>query len=319
MTDPSPALLLEQATHAALSWGELKAPPQPVANRENAIFRIDLADGRRGALRLHRVGYQTPAAIEAELTWTKALAAGGFPCPTPLCTRDGTLLSSQPGAPVASLIEWIDAAPIGAMGATFAGSPSQKADHYHRLGQLLADLHQRTDALALPPQPRHRWDIEGLAGETPLWGRFWENAALTPVESDLLRVTRDAVRETLTALQKPDFGLIHADVLQENILWNGTQMFLIDFDDSGYGFRGFDLGTAMIQHARSPDLDDLSTALIEGYSGIDRKRLAEELPLFTLLRALASAGWVMPRVPPEAPLQRLYAERALHLAARWLE
>jgi len=42
------------------------------------------------------------------------------------------------------------------------------------------------------------------------------------------------------------------------------------------------------------------------------------LPLFTLLRALASCGWVIPRLAPGDPRQRTYAQRALTLARYYM-
>ena len=49
-----------------------------------------------------------------------------------------------------------------------------------------------------------------------------------------------------------DRGLIHADLLGENILDDGAGLRLIDFDDCGWGFRFYDLGTAMLQSLGRP-------------------------------------------------------------------
>ena len=40
---------------------------------------------------------------------------------------------------------------------------------------------------------------------------------------------------------------------------------MIDFDDGGFGFRLFDIATALIKHRVEPDFTDLRAALIEGY------------------------------------------------------
>ena len=71
------------------------------------------------------------------------------------------------------------------------------------------------------------------------WGRFWDNPALRPQEQGLLLKVRDCLREKLAHLRAEgdDFGLIHADLMRENLLCGPEGLVLIDFDDSGFGFR----------------------------------------------------------------------------------
>ncbi|TMV36114.1 hypothetical protein FGG78_43935 [Thioclava sp. BHET1] len=87
---------------------------------------------------------------------------------------------------------------------------------------------------------------------------------------------------------------------------------LIDFDDSGFGFRLYDLGTLMIQNLEEPAYPQLLAAALAGYEEIrplgDHAAL---LPDFVALRAMASCGWIVPRTAPEDARRRLYAARAL--------
>lgn len=303
------------AARIGAAWGACAAPPRLVVNRENAVFELRLADGRRGALRLHRAGYQSDDSILSELRWTERLANAGYHCPTPLRTPEGDLIVAQDDLPRASLIRWIDADPIGAMGRDYGLDPST----YRDVGALIGSLHRTTDTLDLTGIKRPDWSASALLGDMPAWGRFWENAALSREEAALLTEVRQAARSRLAALTEPDIGLIHADVLQENILQNDDGLWLIDFDDAGVGYRLYDLGTALIQHIADPRYDDLATALAEGYQdargGIVSK---DDLALFTLLRGLASCGWVMSRAAQNDPRQRIYAERALRLAKGFL-
>ena len=115
-----------------------------------------------------------------------------------------------------------------------------------------------------------------------------------------------------------DSGLIHADLLRENVILHpdSTAMALIDFDDSGFGFRLFDLGTALSQNLCEPSRDALAAALIKGY-GAHRALSAHDIamvPVFTLLRCLASLGWTMGRLPADHPRARHYADRAIMAA-----
>lgn len=306
---------MTEAALALAAWGRCPAP-RLIKDRENAVYAATLPDGTRAALRLHRPGYQSAEAIRSELIWTEALAGAGLPVPRPLRTAEGALIHSLPGGRVASLVAWVPGAPLGTAGTRLSAPP----ETFHRIGQLLARIHDATDALTLPAGfTRPAWDADGLLGDAPLWGRFWENPALSQPESALLLQARDAARRHLDALSPgADTGLIHADLMRENILLDGTALRLIDFDDSGFGFRAYDLATLMLQNLAEPGYPDLLAAAAEGYAS--RRPLATaELPFFVALRCFASCGWAVPRLPPASPGLRAYAERALAQARRLLD
>ena len=42
---------------------------------------------------------------------------------------------------------------------------------------------------------RRRWDIDGLLGEDPLWGRFWEVSSLTPNQKTTFGEARKVLRK----------------------------------------------------------------------------------------------------------------------------
>lgn len=300
MTDP-------RATEAAALWHG--TPLRLIVARENAVFEMALPDGTRAALRLHRAGYQDAASIRSELWWCAELAALGLPVPTPLPLPDGALLATLPDGRHASAIRWLPGTPIGAAGQLLAHPVPVQIDLHFRLGQLLRRLHQASDSLTRPEGfTRPRWDMDGLVGEAPLWGRYWEHPSASYVQSAAQLAARDAVRSGLArhAAQGGDFGLIHADVLRENILISRGEIALIDFDDSGFGFRLYDLGTVLSQNQYEPARDDLRDALMAGYGTQD----VEMVELFTLARILASVGWTIPRLAPDDPIHRSHLARA---------
>ncbi len=309
---------MSEAAEALAAWGATDA--RLVNDRENAVYAVSLPGGAPAALRLHRRGYQSAAAIRSELVWTAGLADAGLPVPRPVPTRAGDLLASLSTGRLASVVEWLPGTPLGQAWVPLTGTPAAQADTFARIGALLARLHAATDALALPAGfTRPAWDAEGLLGETPLWGRFWENPALTAAEAALLQDARAEARRRLDALAAAgaDYGLIHADLMRENLLLDGAAIRLIDFDDSGFGFRAYDLGTLMIQNLIEPHWPDLLAAAAEGYAR-HRPLNPADLPLFVLLRCLASCGWAVPRLPQGAPLLRTYAERAAIRARAFL-
>jgi len=311
------------AVTALAEWGGAKHPPRLIANRENAVFEVVLNDARHVALRLHRRGYQADAAIRSELIWMYLLAKAGFRCCRPVPTISGALLARAGGRAV-SAVRWLYGAPIGAAGVALDGSRTQQVALFCAIGRMIGELHNTTDALEMPGDfLRPYWDEDGLLGDAPLWGRFWENPALDMRARDLLLEARQVAQAELAGFRRAgaDFGLIHADILRENVLMDEAGLALIDFDDCGFGFRMLDLGAAMSQNLDEPHAPALSEALIAGYRDVRTlpEHAARLMPLFVALRAFASCGWIIARAPHNDPRQRLYAKRALRCARELLQ
>lgn len=311
MTDP----LRAEADEAAALWGARLL--RLILARENAVFEIALPGGEHAALRLHRRGYQGADAISSELWWCAELAALDLPVPRPIPSPQGRALETLATGRKASVVSWLDGVAMGTAGQPFAEPVAVRIDRHFRLGQLLRRLHQATDGLVLPAGfARPHWDAEGLVGEAPFWGRFWDHPAAQPDQSAVLIAARDALRAELSrhAAAGGSCGLIHADVLRENVLVSDAGLSLIDFDDSGFGFRLYDLGTVLSQNQYEPARDDLRDALMAGY-GTDATAMVE---LFTMARTMASVGWTMPRLAPDDPIHRSHLARAVMCARRVL-
>jgi Ser/Thr protein kinase RdoA (MazF antagonist) len=307
------------AEEIARLWGAAGAP-RLIKDRENAVYEIALPGGERAALRLHRQGYQSVGAIRSELWWMARLAEAGVPVPRPVPTREGALVA-EVGGRAASVVSWVEGEQIGDGATPLEDDADAVAARYRALGVLIAAMHDATDALALPPSfERLSWNRVAYTGNEPLWGRFWENPALTPEEADLLSAARAEADAALLRHEADgaDFGLIHADVLRENVLTHEGRLSLIDFDDSGLGFRAYDLATAEVQGLEDPMNAAASLALHEGYRAARRADAPPlgDVTLFVALRTFASCGWIVTRAAPDDPRQRFYADRAVRAARR---
>jgi Ser/Thr protein kinase RdoA (MazF antagonist) len=128
----------------------------------------------------------------------------------------------------------------------------------------------------------------------------------------VLRDARVFLRDWLLGLEAPDIGPIHADVLRENVLVDGARLSLIDFDDAGLGYRGYDLGTVMSQNLYEPAYADLRDALLDGYGGVR----VHEVEVFTLARVLASVGWAAPRLAAGDAVHQRHIARAVMWAKK---
>jgi Ser/Thr protein kinase RdoA (MazF antagonist) len=290
-----------EARAALALWGFEDADIRFVAGRENRVWRVRAPHGDF-ALRLKRPGYRSDAELQSELDWMAAMAAAGLTVPGPVASRRGRLLETV-GDQRADLLTWLQGAPLGA-----TGQPLDRPDARALFGQLGADLarlHTACDAWTPPPGFRRcRWDSEGLVGDTPLWGRFWENPTLSPADRNLFMAFREAAARALRSDgDTPDQGLIHADPVRENVLVQGEGLALIDFDDGGWGYRLFDIATALLKNREDPDYPALQTALIAGYRAL-RPLDTRRLDLFLALRAVTYVGWIVPRMGEQGATER---------------
>ena len=274
-------------------WGLPGASLTLVATRENRIFRVEHA-GARFALRLHRPGYRSETELRSELDWMSALKAGGLSVPDPVPALDGSLLQEVRDTRV-DLLTWLDGLPLGATGDPL--TLDDPAALFRAIGQELARLHAHSDAWSPPTGFRRwAWDLNGLVGETPVWGRFWDNPALDPDERLLFQQVRDTARRELAEHHsRLDYGLIHADLVRENILVNDRRVQFIDFDDGGFGYRLFDIAGALVKNLAEPNYGLLKDALIAGYRS-ERPLDSGPLDLLLLLRACTYLGWIIPRM-----------------------
>ncbi len=317
MNDAQAIVFAEAALDA---WNVPNTTPRLIMNRENAVFEVVAPDGKRAALRLHRPGYQSDEAIRSELVWTQELANAGMELPRPIPCKTGDLISFVPEAGrMASIVSWVDGVPLGDNGITQEWGAAAQVKLFGKLGSELAKLHRLSDGLTLPDDfVRPQLDIDGLLGDNPNWGRFWENPALTALEKGVLLTARAHLRGLLEAYQAEgaDFGLIHADALSENVFTADDTVTLIDFDDGVFGFRLYELGVAMSQVWARPNAQNLATALVEGYGlGTEDARL---IPAFTVIRTLASCGWAIARHAPDDPILLGYADRSVRAATRFM-
>lgn len=273
--------------------------------RENAVFRVNLADGNKAALRIHRQGYHTDAELASEFVWMEALKVAGIDVPTPIPSRRGRPfesvdLAAVPGVRQVSLFEWLDGHQLGSMEAGVGEDLAGVARCYRTVGRLAARMHNAAEAWT-PPAGfiRHAWDAQGLVGNAPLWGNFWELPLLSGAERALLDRARTAIAADLSGTsQSPhQYGLIHADLSPENIMVNGAAIRVIDFDDAGYGWHLFDLATSVYFLLGSNPFAVALDALIAGYRS-ERPlpdSTLEHVPLFFAARGTTYLGWILTR------------------------
>jgi len=317
----------ELASAALGHWGLAATDMHLIKYRENAVFRVELADGRRVALRIHRHAYHSDAELHSELQWLDALAAAGISVPQILPAQDGALFRNVqvPAVPEARQVDifaWVEGRQLGSVEAGVEHDLPTVRGIYRTIGTLAARLHEHSTRWTLPEGfVRHAWDADGLAGATPFWGRFWELEQLNDEERSLLVQARDAVHAGLSAYGSDPanggrYGLIHADLVAENLLVDGDDVRLIDFDDAGFGWHLFELATALYFESDAPHFETAFAALVEGYRSVrdlPETQLAH-MPLFFAARSFTYLGWIHTR--PETETARTLGPMLIDMACR---
>ncbi|MBV6821862.1 phosphotransferase enzyme family protein [Pseudomonas sp. PD9R] len=327
--DQQVAHLHDLARNALQHWEGDFADITLVKYRENAVFSAHRHDGQRVALRIHRNGYHSEAALRSELQWMDALASAGITVPQIIRTQDERHLievaHEAVGERHVDMLAWLPGATAG------TSEDGVQADTeidflFAEAGAIAARIHLHSADWQQPDEfVRHAWDEDGLIGASPFWGRFWDLEQLSDEQRDLLLEARRAARKDLRQYgrQLGNFGMIHADLVPENLLIEGPQLRLIDFDDAGFGWHMFELATALYFCLDDPRYEQIKAALLAGYDAVkplsetDRQTLA----LFLMLRGTTYLGWIHTRKGTQTAIEMapMLIERACMLAREYLQ
>ena len=275
-----------------------------VALSENVTFRVDTATDGSCGLRLHRPGYHSLPELHSERVWLRALAEAGIAVPIPVVSADGSEYVSVSVAVIeeqrfVGLTLWVEGEVIGP-----ALIEERDADvvarRFGQLGNLRAELHNQASRWKPPPSfVRHSLDGDGLLGEAPFWGRFWEHPDLSANDRDVLLAARAQIRQALDRYgQDPaTFSLIHADLHHANLLVNDQGLSIIDFDDAGFGWHQYDIAVALFHSAATRHQAVAREAFFDGYRSSRPLSEADRalVPMFELMQGMAVIGWKMQR------------------------
>ncbi len=274
---------------------------------ENTVFKVEGLDGNTYALRIHRKGYHDLDELNSEHVWTSSLSNAGLLVPEAVVTRSRgaytsvSFLNSDEYRYV-GLVKWIEGTILNDL--ILDLEAKDVSDLYESLGKVIAKFHKATIAWEVPKDfKRHSFDTDGFLGSKPFWGRFWEAQNATTSERETLSLIRNNMTEILSKLPKDinSFGMIHADLHSQNVLIQGKNLSVIDFDDSGFGWYGFDLAVAIWDRldftATGCHFDIAYKSLIKGYleERPNAKDIIENIPAFLLMRTLMIIRWIEDR------------------------
>ena len=295
-----------------------------IGDSENLTYRVVAAADRPEAiLRVYRQGYHSIEAIRSELCWLQALRRESkVVIPAVIPADDGSLCIEMRNEVI----------PEGRRFVLFellSGREPQEhelVESFLRLGEVTALLHEHAANWTLPEGfVRHSWNLDTmLLAREPTWGRWQHNEDLSP---DALAVLTKAEAVIVRRLEdfgsrRANFGVIHADLRPQNLLFDGKTTKVIDFDDCGFSWYLYDLGAALTFVEDHPSSDTMVQQWITGYEAVRTLTSLEkeELDTFRLLRRLIVIAWLASHqeTMTAQTFNAGYTERAAAAARRYL-
>jgi Ser/Thr protein kinase RdoA (MazF antagonist) len=280
---------------------------------ENATFLVTEPDAGPSVLRVHRLGYHSEQAIASELAWMDALRAeAGVRTPRVLPAADGrriVAVTGQPGSAQPGTAQRGSAQPgasrycvrfefLPGTEPPGSGGGAAAAAYFAELGEITARMHAHARAWDRPPWfTRFRWDVDAAFGPRPRWGRWQDGLGVGPAEAEVLGRLERRLRDRLAAFGTgPErFGLVHADTRLANLLIHEGTTAVIDFDDSGFAWYLYDLGTAVSFFEDDPAVPGLIACWLDGYRRAGARLPAQdeaETWTFILFRRLLLVAWI---------------------------
>jgi Ser/Thr protein kinase RdoA (MazF antagonist) len=268
---------------------------------ENATFLVTDPDAGLSVLRVHRLGYHTEPEIASELAWMEALRAeAGVRTPRVLPAADGRRVVTVPerGGPGQAerhcvRFEFLPGTEPGGS----AAEPALTAAHFAELGEITARMHRHARQWDRPAWfTRFSWDYAAAFGDQARWGRWQDGIGVGPSEHAVLsrldHVLRDRLRAFGTGPER--FGLVHADTRLANLLVHDGSVSVIDFDDAGFSWYLYDLGTSVSFFEHEPQVPGLVGAWLQGYRRAGELAAADEAEIWTFImfRRLLLVAWI---------------------------
>ena len=203
--------------------------------------------------------------VRSQLEFMNHLRDGGLPVAPTRDTHDGEpFAKTGDGSAIGILSDWIEGPNVSELNAP--GWPA-------KCGELLARLHQRSAEFQPSPEFNARaWD--DIYATSP--SADWLACFLNDVQSG--RNERRVVSDACDVINTYDdqhpttskiYGLLHADFHADNLIFDGTTMWIIDFEEIGWGHWLFDLTWPEALHAqRHGFANGFSNSFRRGYGTV---------------------------------------------------
>ena len=296
---------------------------------ENHTYKIidNVTKKPLGVMRITRPGYHTLEEYEAELSWLLEIKkTTDVEVANPLPAVDGTYIQTCE--------KWEDGQAYACMMFEFLPgkmpgedvSREEMLKQYYRIGILAAKLHKQV--LSWPEAgklSRFSWDYEATIGTFARWGFWGDIKSLSSKDRDILYKTCDKIKQKLEQYGKGKerYGLIHSDIRAANLIAEGADLKVIDFDDCGFGWFLYDLAASVSFIEHLPITEELVVQWLAGYE--TERSLTEEdkrmIPTFIMQRRIQLTAWLNSHYEsdPTEEYEFGYCEKTIEMAKEYLK
>ena len=293
---------------------------------ENVTYHVAAPCGFQAVLRVHRLGYHSYRQIECELDWLEALSVDKIVDTHKVYLgRNGKYIQKYHLQGLKSPRLLVMFSFIAGHTPMISVDEARNKQHFATLGRLAAQCHAHVLHWPKPENfQRPVWDEHAVFGATPIWGHWRDAPEVTPDIVSVLQQLERILRVRLAAFgrDRTRFNLIHADMRLANLLVAQDKIYLIDFDDCGWGWLLYDFAAAISFLEHDARVPTWKAAWLEGYRTVREINHAEEQEIdsFIMLRRLALLAWIgsHQEAPEPQALAHGFAATTAHLARAYL-
>jgi Ser/Thr protein kinase RdoA (MazF antagonist) len=322
----NPEEFQEVADLACKRWPCDGAEATLIAFSENATYLIsDPATGEKyGVLRVGRPGYHDLDEYLSEVKWLRQINDyTPLKVANPIKGTDGQYLQVVPhnGTTYYCMVsEFLTGVTL-----EHDNDPSRAPAHFETLGEITAYLHRQTYIWnGTRDIVRKHWDYENILGPHAIWGAWWDYPDIPEDARRELEQCSAIIKRRLERYGKTpeNYGVIHADLRDTNIIVDGDDIKVIDFDDFGFGWHLHDLAGSLTFIETRDDVPDLVNAYLDGYRKIMPFTDTDfmEIDTFILQRRMQMLAWMGSHQDstPVAGYMVGYLDGTMELADRYL-
>lgn len=144
---------------------------------------------------------------------------------------------------------------------------------YRVIGHTMATMHKAAQSWQRPTYyERMQWDLAGTIGahnnfygtdyHAPQW---LSSRALAQIDAAVALIQAHVIAYGQSAKH---YGVIHSDLRAANLLVDGDQLTVLDFDDSGLGYYMYDIASTVALMEHRGDLGDVVHEILAGYQSV---------------------------------------------------
>lgn len=246
-TDINRSLTLKQTKQAALNalqeyeadWSSIHF----IQVSEHVTFRIENGEEEKFLLRIHQVSKSREETI-SELEWLATLRRKGLVVPEAVLNREGAFVTNTATSGgqryYATMLRWIEGERLDKKALT--------EESIRKMGALMANLHEASaDFHPYNGFIRPSWGSESFQ-------RDWEHLQrhhwhfISDEAFELYTIAAAKVANHLETLEphERNYGMIHADLHNGNVVFRDDEPYAIDFGRCGFGYHLYDMAQSIM-------------------------------------------------------------------------